>query len=126
MNASLHEEDCILKGIVNMAVFVLQGLVAVAVVTPVVEPLVFVFAVKAFNQLLALRVHLKGGLIAFDDYLWSLEERGRQDAYNMPKPAIDAFVNTFQRKVAVLNVEAPGKFEVSDVATLLAQAKAGV
>jgi peroxiredoxin len=28
--------------------------------------------------------------------------------------------------VKALNVEAPGKFEVSDAATLLAQAKAGV
>jgi peroxiredoxin len=27
-------------------------------------------------------------------------------------------------KVAVLNIEAPGKFEVSDAATLLAQVKA--
>lgn len=46
-----------------------------------------------------------GGLIIFDDYLWSMEARGRQDFYNMPKPAIDAFVNIYQRKLRVF--EAP-------------------
>lgn len=43
-----------------------------------------------------------GGVLIFDDYLWSLEAAGRQDPLNMPKPAIDAFVNLFQRKVTVL------------------------
>jgi predicted O-methyltransferase YrrM len=43
-----------------------------------------------------------GGVLIFDDYLWSMEAAGQQDAYNMPKPAIDAFVNIFQRKVSVL------------------------
>ncbi|GGL41529.1 class I SAM-dependent methyltransferase [Caulobacter rhizosphaerae] len=43
-----------------------------------------------------------GGLLIFDDYLWSMEDPGRQDFYNMPKPAIDAFVNIFQRKLQVL------------------------
>jgi len=42
-----------------------------------------------------------GGLLIFDDYLWSHEAAGRQDHYNMPKPAIDAFVNVFQRKLEV-------------------------
>jgi hypothetical protein len=31
-----------------------------------------------------------------------MEDPGRQDFYNMPKPAIDAFVNIFQRKLQVL------------------------
>lgn len=43
-----------------------------------------------------------GGLMIFDDYLWSMEGAGKQDFYNMPKPAIDAFVNLFQRKITVL------------------------
>jgi predicted O-methyltransferase YrrM len=43
-----------------------------------------------------------GGVMIFDDYLWSLEGDGRQDAYNMPKPGIDAFVNVFQRKVSLI------------------------
>lgn len=46
-----------------------------------------------------------GGLIVFDDYLWFIEPQGRQDHFNMPKPAVDAFVNIFRRKVRVL--EAP-------------------
>jgi predicted O-methyltransferase YrrM len=43
-----------------------------------------------------------GGVMIFDDYLWSMEQPGQQDFYNMPKPAVDAFVNIFQRKVAVI------------------------
>jgi predicted O-methyltransferase YrrM len=43
-----------------------------------------------------------GGALAFDDYLWSMEENGRQDPLNMPKPAIDAFVNIYQRRVRVV------------------------
>ena len=43
-----------------------------------------------------------GGVIIFDDYLWFIEQQGQQDFYNMPKPAIDAFVNIFQRKIQVL------------------------
>jgi predicted O-methyltransferase YrrM len=44
-----------------------------------------------------------GGLLIFDDYLWRLEPDGQQDSFNMPKPAIDAFVNIFQRKLRVLD-----------------------
>ena len=43
-----------------------------------------------------------GGVLIFDDYLWAMEAAGEQDFYNMPKPAIDAFVNVFQRKLSVL------------------------
>jgi predicted O-methyltransferase YrrM len=46
-----------------------------------------------------------GGIIIFDDYLWSMEPKGHQDFYNMPKPAIDAFLNIYQRKLSVF--EAP-------------------
>lgn len=44
-----------------------------------------------------------GGLIVFDNYLWSMEPLGQQDPLNMPKPAIDAFINLFQRKVRVID-----------------------
>jgi predicted O-methyltransferase YrrM len=44
-----------------------------------------------------------GGVMIFDDYLWSMEPAGRQDFYNMPKPAIDAFINVFQRKLKVMS-----------------------
>ena len=42
-----------------------------------------------------------GGLMIFDDYLWTMEAPGKQDPLNMPKPAIDAFINLFQRKLKV-------------------------
>jgi predicted O-methyltransferase YrrM len=44
-----------------------------------------------------------GGLMIFDDYLWSMEGQGRQDHYNMPKPGVDAFVNVFQRKLTLIS-----------------------
>ena len=43
-----------------------------------------------------------GGLMIFDDYIWSMEPMGSQDPLNMPKPAIDAFLNVFQRKMQVV------------------------
>jgi predicted O-methyltransferase YrrM len=43
-----------------------------------------------------------GGLMIFDDYIWSMEEMGSQDLLNMPKSAIDAFVNVFTRKAIVV------------------------
>ena len=43
-----------------------------------------------------------GGLMIFDDYVWSMEPPGQQDAFNMPKPAIDAFLNIFQRKMLIM------------------------
>ena len=42
------------------------------------------------------------GLLIFDDYLWSMERAGEQDSFNMPKPAIDSFVNIYQRNLIVL------------------------
>jgi len=43
-----------------------------------------------------------GGLLIFDDYLWSMEPPGQQDLINMPKLAIDAFTNIYRRKLGVL------------------------
>ena len=43
-----------------------------------------------------------GGLMIFDDYIWSMEELGKQDLLNMPKSAVDAFVNVFTRKAIVV------------------------
>jgi predicted O-methyltransferase YrrM len=57
---------------------------------------VLVDAVLAFQLL---RV---GGVMIFDDYLWSMEPALSVDPLNMPKPAVDAFVSTFMRKVRVL------------------------
>ena len=59
-------------------------------------PDVLVDAVLSF-QLLKV-----GGLLVFDDYVWSMGEQWEQDFYQMPKPAIDAFVNIFRRKLTLL------------------------
>ncbi len=52
-------------------------------------------AVMAFNLLKV------GGVMIFDDYLWSGDKPGHQDVLKMPKPAIDAFLNIFQRKMTI-------------------------
>lgn len=45
-----------------------------------------------------------GGIMAFDDYLWHMEPAGQQDLLNMPKPAIDAFINLNMRKLNVVHM----------------------
>ena len=54
------------------------------------------------DAVLAFQLLRVGGLMIFDDYLWSIEPKGKQDPLNMPKPAIDAFLNIYQRKMSVL------------------------
>lgn len=73
-------------------------------------PDVLTDAVMAF-QLLKLN-----GVMIFDDYLWSMEKAGRQDLLNMPKPAIDAFVNLFYRKLRVIQGYTPKQFFISKTA----------
>lgn len=57
---------------------------------------VLIDAVLAF-QLLRI-----GGVMIFDDYLWSMEPALMVDPLNMPKPAIDGFATIFLRKARVL------------------------
>jgi predicted O-methyltransferase YrrM len=40
-----------------------------------------------------------GGTLIFDDYIWSDQVAQKRDPLRMPKPAIDAFVNIYQRKI---------------------------
>jgi predicted O-methyltransferase YrrM len=54
------------------------------------------------DSILAFHLLRVGGTMIFDDYLWSMEADGKQDPLNMPKPAIDAFINLFQRKLKVI------------------------
>lgn len=54
------------------------------------------------DAVLAFHLVRPGGVMIFDDYLWHMEPQGQQDPLNMPKPAIDAFVNIFQRKLRVV------------------------
>jgi hypothetical protein len=62
-------------------------------------PDVLIDAVNAF-QLLSV-----GGILIFDDYIWRTDVSGGKDVLNLPKIAIDAFVNIFHRKLVVF--EAP-------------------
>jgi predicted O-methyltransferase YrrM len=43
-----------------------------------------------------------GGLLIFDDYLWSAEPVGNLDILKTPKPAIDAFINLFRKKLRII------------------------
>ena len=55
------------------------------------------------DAVLAFQLLRVGGVMIFDDYLWHQEESGRQDPLNMPKQAIDSFVNMFQRKLRIMS-----------------------
>jgi len=54
------------------------------------------------DAVLSFHLLRQGGLMIFDDYLWAMEPLGHQQSFNMPKPAIDAFLNIFQRKMVVM------------------------
>jgi predicted O-methyltransferase YrrM len=54
------------------------------------------------DAVLAFMLLKVGGLLIFDDYLWSMDGPDPRDHYQMPKPAIDAFVNIYHRKLNVL------------------------
>ena len=53
------------------------------------------------DAVLAFQLLKVGGVMIFDDYLWSMDRPGTQDVLMMPKPAIDAFLNIFQRKTNI-------------------------
>jgi predicted O-methyltransferase YrrM/glycosyltransferase involved in cell wall biosynthesis len=55
------------------------------------------------DAVLAFQLLRVGGIMIFDDYLWRLGPDGSQDPLNMPKPAIDSFINIFQRKLRVMS-----------------------
>ncbi len=52
------------------------------------------------DAVLSFRLLKTGGIIAFDDYLWDDE---RFNIHGTPKPAIDAFVQLYARKLEVLH-----------------------
>lgn len=54
------------------------------------------------DALLAHKLVRVGGVIAFNNYLWSPKPATEEDHYSLVKPAVDHYVNTFQRKVHVL------------------------
>ena len=55
-----------------------------------------------YDGVLAFQLLRVGGYLIFDDYLWHLERPGAVNHYNMPKPAIDAFVNIYRRKLNLM------------------------
>ena len=54
------------------------------------------------DSVLAFQLLRVGGVMIWDDYLWYIEQHGNQDLLNMPKMAIDSFINNFQRKLRIL------------------------
>ena len=54
------------------------------------------------DAVLAFRLLSVGGIIAFDDYLWSEALPGGIDPIRCPKPAVDAFTNLYCRKLQIL------------------------
>lgn len=55
-----------------------------------------------FDAVLSFQLCRAGGLLIFDDYLWSPGPEGGKDVLKTPKPAIDAFVNIFMRNLRVM------------------------
>ena len=54
------------------------------------------------DAVLAFQLLRVGGVMIFDDYLWSMEPQHLADPLNTPKFAIDAFTTAFARRVRVL------------------------
>jgi predicted O-methyltransferase YrrM len=56
------------------------------------------------DAVLAFQLCRVGGVMVFDDYVWSQEQHGNEDLLNQPKLAIDSFVNCHLRKIELLGV----------------------
>jgi hypothetical protein len=56
------------------------------------------------DAVLAFQLLRVGGLIIFDDYLWEHDPTTPPDHYELPKPAIDAFVNINRRKLKLFKL----------------------
>ena len=54
------------------------------------------------DAVLAFRMLRPGGVMAFDDYLWSPFRTGSEDPLSTPKMAVDAFTTLFARQARVL------------------------
>jgi predicted O-methyltransferase YrrM len=54
------------------------------------------------DAVLAFRLLRPGGVMAFDDYLWSPFRRGSEDPLSTPKMAVDAFAAAFARQCRIL------------------------
>jgi predicted O-methyltransferase YrrM len=54
------------------------------------------------DAVLAFRLLKPGGVMAFDDYLWSPFRRGSEDPLATPKMAVDAFTTLFSRQARIV------------------------
>ena len=54
------------------------------------------------DAILAFRLVRKGGVVAFDDYLWFEGLPTDRDPLRTPKPAVDAFVNIYIRRLNII------------------------
>ncbi len=55
------------------------------------------------DALLGFKLLRCGGALVFDDYNWQAEQPAERDLLSVPRPAIDAFVNLYTRKLDLLN-----------------------
>jgi len=55
------------------------------------------------DAVLSFRLLREGGVIAFDDYLWSENLSYGLDPIRCPKPAIDVFTNIYCRKLRIIS-----------------------
>jgi predicted O-methyltransferase YrrM len=55
------------------------------------------------DAILSFKLLRVGGLIVFDDYLWSEKGVTDRDPLQCPKPAVDSFLNIFFRKVNIIS-----------------------
>ena len=54
------------------------------------------------DAVLSFRLLRSGGALAFDDYLWGNQNENRPDLTRHPKPAIDAFINLYWKKLRII------------------------
>jgi len=54
------------------------------------------------DAVLAFKLTRIGGVIIFDDYLWRMAGAAGGDLLNHPKAGVDAFVNTYFKKLSVI------------------------
>jgi hypothetical protein len=54
------------------------------------------------DAVLGFKLLKTGGVMVFDDYLWHEELTTGRDILRCPKPAIDAFINLYFRKINVI------------------------
>jgi predicted O-methyltransferase YrrM len=56
------------------------------------------------DAILGFKLLANGGVMIFDDYLWYEELDSGRDILRCPKPAIDAFINIFFRKINIIRM----------------------